>query len=211
MAPTAPSKRRSMRARALGVSTSAGDAASIAHSVPSAPPASSSSKKAKRIAKHNALVSRIRKTAPFGKSAVQKRRRPNKKLASNLSSLLDVLPSLDKGDEDGDGSGPSAYNGGNGAEDLQSRIIRDLLKHKSLKIKPGALKKKEKIARWEMSEFGKNLAALQKVEEHAPIASQQSSLLPSQPNQATAPTANRWAELRKRISSAMDQNPAFRT
>ncbi|SCN90534.1 uncharacterized protein FFE2_06991 [Fusarium fujikuroi] len=137
-----------------------------------------SSKRDKRLIKHSSFVSRIQ-SARISKST--KRRRPSKKLAANLESLADALPELEEG-----------------AEVEQGKV-----RHKSLKSKKGALKRKERVVKGEMERFGVSMArltqqdgaAVQKVE--------------TEEKTAPAPTANRWAALRGYISSTMEQNPAF--
>ncbi|RAL63036.1 hypothetical protein DID88_004121 [Monilinia fructigena] len=90
MAPTAPKKRNSLRAKA-----------SQAGSGVYAPPKHREgavisdsfieSKKDKRTIKHSAFVNRIEK----GNAKPLKRRRPNKKLVTTLESLADALPDFE--------------------------------------------------------------------------------------------------------------------
>jgi hypothetical protein len=91
------------------------------------------------------------------------------------------------------------------------------VRHKSLKSRPGALKKKEKLVKGEMERFGKSLAQLAAVQS-AEAAGKDMEVEESgekkdgEETQAqTAPpsTANRWAALRGFISATMEQNPAF--
>ena len=132
-----------------------------------------------------------------------KRRRPGKKLVANLQSLADALPDLL---EDGE------------TEEGLKQLREGKVRHKSMKMKKGALKKKEGIVKGEMERFGRSLAQLTAVGA-AGVGSQnqgqgqgsdtqQQSQAESQPVMAT-PTANRWAVLRGFISSTMEQNPAF--
>ena len=76
------------------------------------------------------------------------------------------------------------------------------VRHKSLKSRPGALKRKEKVVKGEMERFRKSLAQLAMVPQVEKVegASEQP---------APAVTSNRWAALRGFISSTMEQNPAF--
>lgn len=130
-------------------------------------------------------------------SKANKRRRPSRKLAATLDSLADALPELDE-----DAGQPGK------------------VKHKSLRSKRGALKKKEMVVKGEMERFGVSMARL--------TGTPQENAVPAgvQPDDdddddedmndkakakpaAPAPTANRWAALRGYISATMEQNPAF--
>ncbi|EFW13340.1 hypothetical protein D8B26_007082 [Coccidioides posadasii str. Silveira] len=138
------------------------------------------SKKDKRIIKHSAFVSKIEKSCkkPF------KRRRPSKKLVANLDSLADALP-------DADDEVP---------EDAQVNIIR----HKSLKHRPGAMKRKEKLDKVERDRFAKNMAQMATglADPKEPAASTVDATQTS--------SSNRWAALRNFISQTIDQNPEFK-
>ncbi|KAF9765304.1 hypothetical protein IL306_002391 [Fusarium sp. DS 682] len=141
-----------------------------------------SSKRDKRLIKHSSFVSRIQ-SARISKST--KRRRPSKKLAANLESLADALPELGEGDE----------------------VEQGKIRHKSLKSKKGALKRKEKVVKGEMERFGVSMARL--TAQDGAAAQQDESMEKTEEKPAPAPTANRWAALRGFISSTMEQNPAF--
>ena len=71
-----------------------------------------------------------------------KRRRPNKKLVTTLESLGDALDGV-------------IEDGGVGEKVKDGKI-----RHKSLKSRPGATKRKEKLERMERERFGRNLAQL---------------------------------------------------
>ncbi|KAI1954203.1 Urmylation protein [Ophidiomyces ophidiicola] len=132
------------------------------------------SKKDKRTIKHSAFVSKIEKT----RKKPLKRRRPSKKLVADLNSLADALPSA--GDAE---TGTDQVN---------------IIKHKSLKHRPGAMKRKEKLDKVERDRFAMNMAQMA-----TGVASQ------NQPT-AEAPSADRWAALRNFISQTIDQNPEFK-
>lgn len=153
-----------------------------------------SSKKDKRIMKHSGFVSKIASTTASGK--VLKRRRPNKKLVANMESLADALPEL------------SNETDGNVAQLREGKV-----RHKSLKSRPGALKRKEKVVKGEMARFGASMAALARTSEsEAPAAASGGMEVEAAEAGAAAPapsTSNRWALLRKHISTTMEQNPAF--
>ncbi|EON67185.1 hypothetical protein W97_06438 [Coniosporium apollinis CBS 100218] len=139
-----------------------------------------SSKKDKRTIKHSVFLHKIEKTH----SKAPKRRRPNKKLVADLQSLADALPdTIDN--EDG------------GAEETvvgQARI-----RHKSLKSRPGAMKRKEKLERAERERFGRNMAQMAVGQQRQEGA-----------GEAAVPgTGNRWAALRGFIEGTMEKNAAF--
>lgn len=164
-----------------------------------------SNKRDKRLIKHSSFVSRIASSSARVGKARKRTRRPGNKLATTLDSLADALPDLDD-DEGGNGGVP---------EDGKVR-------HRSLKSKKGALKRKEMIVRGEMERFGASMARLTETQ---PAQAQQgtkktkaatktvvqdaNSAAPT-PASAPAPaTSNRWAALRGYISATMEQNPAF--
>src|SRR5436305_2522663 len=92
----------------------------------------SSSKKDKRFIKHSIFMSKISKA--YQKPA--KRRRPSKKLVTSLESLANALP---------DG----------GEADDQGITVGDVkIRHRSLKSRPGAMKRKGKLERMEKERFG---------------------------------------------------------
>lgn len=142
-----------------------------------------------------------------------RRRRPNNKLSTNLSSLLDVLPSLAgmKSEEKQRGTAEEVVEGE--AHQLQPHLVNKILQYKtSLRMKPGALKKKEKIAKWEMKEFNRNLAASLRNQMPAVnlgATSSSAHLIPEKQHPSPVIPGNHWAGLRKHISSTMEQYSAF--
>ncbi|KAH7150381.1 ribosome biogenesis protein SLX9-domain-containing protein [Dactylonectria estremocensis] len=157
-----------------------------------------SSKRDKRLIKHSSFVSKI-SSAGISKA---KRRRPSKKLKTSLDGLADALPELAEGE---------------GQAELAGKI-----KHKSLRSRKGALKRKEMVVRGEMDRFGVSMAKLTatpgaqqtqapaglKRDVHDDDNEQQDKTPDTTPAPAPA-TANRWAALRGYISATMEQNPAF--
>ncbi|KAH7394456.1 ribosome biogenesis protein SLX9-domain-containing protein [Pyrenochaeta sp. MPI-SDFR-AT-0127] len=135
-------------------------------------PAFPSSKKDKLKIKHSSFVSKIEKSS----SKTTKRRRPNKKLVANLESLADALPGLE--DEGVDGE----------IEVGQAKVHRKSLK--SMKSRPGALKRKEKLEKLERDRFNKNLVQL------------------ASTSQGTA-VQDRWAALKSHVQSTMEVKPEF--
>ncbi|KAK6954532.1 hypothetical protein Daesc_004499 [Daldinia eschscholtzii] len=203
MAPVVPSKRRSLRAK---LAARSGPEPYAPRKAPRPDAASTSdafsnTKKDKRSIKHASFVSRIEKA--HQKPA--KRRRPSKKLVANLDSLADALPDLLAEGE---------------TEEGLRQLREGKVRHKSLKSRPGALKRKERIVKGEVERFGVSLARLSAVAEKeavqmdvenegengvaAPEGRGASTTAPPQVS-----TTNRWAALRGYISATMEQNPAF--
>lgn len=162
------------------------------------------SKRDKRLIKHSSFVSKIT-ASKVGKKSL-KRRRPSKKLVTTLESLGDALDDIvAKDDEDG-----------NQMMDTE-QALQGKIRHKSLKSRPGALKRKEKVVKGEMERFGRSLAQLASV----PATSTRTMTdggkdqdMGVEETQTVAPvapsaTSNRWAALRGFISATMEQNPAF--
>ncbi|KAK5943622.1 hypothetical protein PMZ80_004630 [Knufia obscura] len=102
-------------------------------------------KKDKQRIKHAQLMSKVTKSS----TSKPRRRRPNKKLVTTLDSLADALP------DDLEGSGSDKEAAGSTAAD-QVNIIR----RKSMKSRPGAMKRKQKLDNNERDRFAKNLAQM---------------------------------------------------
>lgn len=145
------------------------------------------------------LLSKIEKSA--SKTKKLKRRRPSKKLVATLESLGDALDDIV-------------------VEDEQERNGRT--RHRSLKSRPGALKKREKVVKGEMERFGRSLAQLAAVGAAAgdggmegmdtgerTNGQEQDAEMRMGVSESSSSTSNRWAALRGFISATMEQNPAF--
>ncbi|KAK3694375.1 ribosome biogenesis protein SLX9-domain-containing protein [Podospora appendiculata] len=177
------------------------------------------SKRDKRVIKHSSFVSRIAKASQKPSSAL-KRRRPSKKLVATLDSLGDALADIKDEMEAASGT----------MDDDQLAAAQGKVRHKSLRSRPGALKRKEKVVKGEMERFGRSLAQLTSVAEvpkadsgAAPnaasagqaqvTAAQTDSKMDTGAEAAEqlpkGTTSNRWAALRGFISATMEQNPAF--
>jgi hypothetical protein len=104
------------------------------------------------------------------------------------------------------------------------------VRHKSLKSRPGALKRKERLVKGEMERFGRSLAQLANISTASATAAGVSTAAAAGAGQSekmdtegekgtqggetqaqTAATSSRWAALRGFISATMEQNPAFLT
>ena len=119
-----------------------------------------------------------------------KRRRPNKKLITNLESLGDVLGELESG--------------------LGAKKEPGKFTEKSLKSRPGALKRKEKLERMERERFGKNMAQLV-TGTQTQTATTKDVAVGDEQQHPVNPTASRWAALRGFISQTMEHKEEFKT
>ena len=128
--------------------------------------------------RHSALISRIEKSKPSSK----KRRRPSKKLITNLESLVEALPHVSE-------------------ERGREMITGDIrIKHKSLKTRPGVLKKKETLITMEKERFNKNMAQMIQLSNASDEAESQNTALDSNHDKA-----NRWAAIRGFVKQTMEQ------
>lgn len=124
--------------------------------------------------KRSSLISRIEKK----NAKPAKPRRPSKKLVANLESLVDALPELSK----------------------EEAVVRSAgTRQKSLKSRPGAMKKKQKLEVLEKDRFAKNLAQMVHVPSSNGPGPQDT------PKVSPAGTSERWAALRGYIRQTMDQ------
>ncbi|KAG7292738.1 hypothetical protein NEMBOFW57_002778 [Staphylotrichum longicolle] len=177
------------------------------------------SKADKRLIKHSAFLSRVAKSSKKSASGSSqtKRRRPNKKLVATLESLGDALDDIQAEIDEEVATGEAMD-----AEQARQGKVR----HKSLKTRPGALKRKERLVKGEMERFGRSLAQLANVSAAGAAATgaraatavgqdkmetQAGAQTQTQTQAAVQPsgTSNRWAALRGFISATMEQNPAF--
>ena len=144
-----------------------------------------SSKKDKRTIKHSSFVSRIEKA----NRKPLKRRRPNKQLKTTLEGLADSLPNIEELVAEGNG-----------------KLERGKIRQKTLKSRPGAMKRREKLEREERERFGKNMAQMIGVVQNT------STVIAGNRGEAAQPstTASRWAALRGFISQTMEQKEEFR-
>lgn len=135
-----------------------------------------SSKEDKRRIKHAQFIAKVKKT----QSSKPRRRRPSKKLATTLSSLADALP------EDVEDTERQTR-----ATDASAMSQINIIRRKSLKSKPGALKRRQKLDNHERERFGKNLA----------------QLATSQPVAQSMSPAEKLRALRGFISQTLEKKP----
>ncbi|KAL2072633.1 hypothetical protein VTL71DRAFT_11976 [Oculimacula yallundae] len=198
MAPTAPKKRPSIRAKST---SHAGSGMSSRpppkHSENSIPSSSfSNTKKDKRVIKSSSFLNRIEKS----QQKPLKRRRPSKKLVTTLESLADALPdveSLVQGGREGGAAGKK-------------------MEMKSLKSKPGARKRKEKLEAMERERFGRNMAVIMKGGKEEGVSGGdmavdggEGDVVASTETSVSNPTVNRFAALRAWVNANMEKHPAF--
>src|SRR5579862_8675937 len=143
--------------------------------LPTTPTTPSTTKKSKRTTKRLAFVTKISKATSQKPSNSVKKRRPSKPLLATLQSLADALPDMSEI--------PSREDGGD-----------TLLRKKSLKSRPGALKRKAKVERGERERFNRNLVQMAGVagESGADAA-------------PPATTSTRWAALRGFVSVTLER------
>jgi hypothetical protein len=137
------------------------------------------SKKDKRVIKHSAFINRIEKAH----KKPLKRRRPSKKLVTTMESLVDALPDLEKGLGNGEGK----------------------IKMKSLRSKPGAMKRKEKVERMERERFGRNFSVLMGARrDNEEVETGEGTFGVEVPRKT-----GRFAALRAWVDSNMERHPDF--
>ncbi|KAK7730573.1 hypothetical protein SLS53_008963 [Cytospora paraplurivora] len=200
MAPTAPNKRKPLRLKASERLANPLAPRKVHRPESNVSDTFTSSKRDKQLIKHSSFVSRITKDRPTPTQKKNLKRREKKKLQTNLGSLADALPEL------------TAEEIATGEAEGAGRI-----RHKSLKSKPGALRRKERVVKGEMERFSLSLAQLSAVREVPVVAAPAGAAAESMvedggADENKAPvqsTANRFAALRGFISATMDQNPAF--
>ena len=119
-------------------------------------------------------MSRIEKTR---QKPPQKQRRSSKKLVADLESIADALPET-------------------GEEQRQTDVQANVIRQKTLKHKPGATKRKEKLEKLEKDRFARNMAQMAG---NSTDANSEQNAIP-----------DRWAALRGFISQTMEHQPAFK-
>jgi hypothetical protein len=129
-------------------------------------------------------MSKVEKSA---KPKIRKRR-PNKKLVTTLDSLADALPNNDN-------DIGATSSGGLGPADQVNIIQR-----KSMKSRPGAMKRREKLDKTERDRFAKNLAQM--------AATSSSGATGTTNTAETVPKSeDRWKALRGFIEQTMEKKP----
>ncbi|RMD42185.1 hypothetical protein DV735_g2928, partial [Chaetothyriales sp. CBS 134920] len=168
MAPLAPKSNKSAKAAKSGKP--------MAQSVASLFPPN---KRDKRRIKHAQLLSKITKSQHSKKP---RRGRASKKLVATLDALANALP-----DDGGDGAGIDKE------QEHVDTEAQAIIRRKSLKSRPGALKRRQKVDQEEMARFSRNMAQL--AASAGPVADAKTAAAPTQ----------KWAALRSFISQTLEK------
>ncbi|KAJ9605004.1 hypothetical protein H2200_010393 [Cladophialophora chaetospira] len=159
-----------------------------------------SSKKDKRRIKHNQLLNKVTKSA----ERKPRRRRPSKKLVTTLDALADALP------DDTETNIPSSSTKAVAGDRPQDQV--NMIKRKSMKSRPGAMKRRENIDKGERERFVKNMAQLAGSNSTSGAVGNESLKTSGTSSlQATVPsTSERWAALRGFISQTLETKPELK-
>ena len=157
-----------------------------------------SSKKDKRRIKHNQLLHKVTKSA----ERKPKRRRPNKKLVTTLDGLADALPDTEIASND-----PTAAQMTDAGDKAQDQF--NIIKRKSMKSRPGAMKRRENVDKAERDRFVKNMAQLSAAKPATGAVGKESLTdSGSTSTKATIPsTSERLAALRGFIFQTLETRP----
>lgn len=177
-------------------------------------------KKDKRTIKHNQLLDKVRDSGV--RKNTLKRRRPGNKLKTELDTLADALPDVEDSDDDDGWEGLSdnenevaggmeldgLRKAGQGKKSSAARAENAKMTMKSVRNRPGAMKRKKVMEGKEMERFAKNLAQMA-----APPAQQATSSTTATPDTNTAGSASsqsdRWKALRNFLGQTMETNKSF--
>ncbi|ETN38957.1 uncharacterized protein HMPREF1541_06999 [Cyphellophora europaea CBS 101466] len=196
MAPLPPSSNHRTAAPKKSILKSSGASASQVNPASSSKPSKTSSRDSslfpttkadKRRIKHSALLSKVTKPRLSTTESKQRRRRPNKKLVTTLDSLVDALPEPTSTSTTSE-AGSKDHQAAGDTPEQQVNII----KRKSMKSKPGALKRKQRVENEERARWGRNMA-------------QMSGTAASV--DTTDGTKSRWAALRGFIGETLERRP----
>ncbi|KXT14571.1 hypothetical protein AC579_9112 [Pseudocercospora musae] len=157
------------------------------------------SKKDKRIIKHGNLLAKVREGAIEKKS--KKRRRPNKKLNTDIGDLGDALPDVEDDEDEWEGVEGHSDMAVEG-EKKRRRKDEGKMVMKSLKLRQGAMKRKKRMMDDEMERMQKNLALLAQARtaDNRPGSVERG---------AEDARAKRWEALRAFIGGTMQKHQAF--
>lgn len=165
----------------------------------SSPPSSAflTTKRDKRHIKHSHLLSKVKKSFLSSSEAQRnKRRRQKKQLVANLGALADALPE----DDENDRAVGTSTNRGIALRE-QSDVNTNLITRRSMKSRPGAMKRRENIDKGERERFAKNLAQMNGKTAERVGEGDKKKLEGSQQ------THGRWAALRGFIAQTMERRP----
>ncbi len=129
-----------------------------------------------------------------------RRRRPNKKLVATLDSLADALPT-----DNDNGEITTRRAAGERPED-QVNII----KRKSMKSRPGAMKRRENLDKGERQRFVKNMAQLATSRPNSGHGKEGAGAQDGVQTPVPS-TSDRWAALRGFISQTLETKPELKS
>ena len=113
-----------------------------------------------------------------------KRRRPSKKLVTNLESLASALPEAPTNSE------------------VRTAIGDAKIRHRSMKSRPGAMKRKEALLNVERERFNKNMAQMASLDvDRAEVKKTEATA------ESNGGSSGRWQALREFIQQTMEQRP----
>ncbi|KPI45793.1 uncharacterized protein AB675_691 [Cyphellophora attinorum] len=199
MAPTQPDHRTARPAKSILKSSDKPIIATKSKPKPVAPESLFPNTKAdKRRIKHANLISKVHKSSAAASKNAKRQRRPNKKLVATLDSLADALPDADDSPAS-EGAVGGAVTIRDGADVVdQVNVIR----RKSMKSKPGALKRKQALDNQERARWAKNLAQLSAPDNRASAGGNghDAAAVP-----VVGSTQDRWAALRGFIGQTLER------
>jgi hypothetical protein len=155
-------------------------------------------------------------TKPSQTNAGRRRRRPGKKLlaAEDMDEMRDALPDLSDGGGSNEWEGFSGDDSGTqaGAKRRRRRAeaAEGKIKMRSLKHRPGAMKRKRRMEGVEIERFGRNLAQLSantKSKDEATKGDAGDGAADGKGGGASA--SEKWAALRAFIGSTMERKGGF--
>ncbi|EMC90853.1 hypothetical protein BAUCODRAFT_118108 [Baudoinia panamericana UAMH 10762] len=168
-------------------------------------------KKDKRSIRHQVLLNKVRHSGISKDRKVLKRRRPAKKLKTDIGGLADALP---------DDVEPSLEFAGLRKATKRKAPLAEragTMKMRSLKNRPGAMKRKRKMEGLEVERFRRNMAMMVGKEgeraaslvEKGGGAQHDGSGGYGADRPATSDQADRWAALRRFIGATMETSDMF--
>lgn len=193
----------------------------------------SRSKKDRLRVKRSTFLSKIQKPSQVAAAAAaQKRtRRPGKKLVATLEGLVDALPDDNEWEDEeilptaASAAAASGSTGGPNGTTTRPRsglAQANVMKMKSLKSRPGAMKKKARLEAGERQRFELNMAQLAAAHDSSTqatgsTAAAAAGVAESGSDAAAANAghdvgdarAKKWAALRGFITQTMEQSPNF--
>ena len=164
-------------------------------------------KRDRKTKQRQQLLNRVQDSGISKSTAQKKRRRPKKKLvaAEDLDEMRDALPDIsDEDEEEWEGLSDDEEGTPSEGKRTQKRVGRDggKIKMRSLKHRPGAMKRKRKMEGVEMERFGRNLAQLS-TNTRKPDAAVEG--VDAGQAGGGAGTQGKWAALRAFIGSTLER------